>query len=655
VTRDVITLDYIAQEEILRLTAGAGRIFSHPALKITLLRLGAVIEGNICNIKVDQDRLGSINRQLSESIKKAGFELGQSSDMSDELRKVFDKELAFQIFSNKAVSLWSGETIPEELNEFESVIARKINRKLSDLQFLSAMHLAFSQNACNFSVPGAGKTTIVYSAFSFLNHLPIDDLKHIDRILVIGPLASFYAWKREFKECFGREPKYVRLFSGMSAREVDNILLGLSPDSEELELIHVSFQTAVNLEDKLRCFLSSPTKKTMLVVDEAHNIKRENGIWSSACLRLSSNASSRVVLTGTPAPNGYEDLFNLFQFLYPDRNLIGFPRANLVAMSEGVMSSESLRKRIQPFFTRITKQHLGLPPIQEFLQTVDMSSAELKIYRNLEALIFKSGSFGSSQKVTPIQRAGLIRLRQAASNPKMLSKPLEDFYEEDVALSDQQILITDEIMSLVDKFDPLIDSSKLGELIRICKQKIERGEKVLIWSYFISTIDLIEFALSKKLSKKVLRITGKTPSEGNPDSYDESLITREKIITEFIDNPDSMILIANPQALGESVSLHYSCHTAIYFDRDFNCGKFIQSKDRIHRYGLKDVTTNYYYLTYDVTVDWDINDRLTLKERRMNSLLERDEIPLFKTIENESSEFEDIRQVLRSYAKRKLL
>ncbi len=116
-----------------------------------------------------------------------------------------------------------------------------------------------------------------------------------------------------------------------------------------------------------------------------------------------------------------------------------------------------------------------------------------------------------------------------------------------------------------------------------------------------------------------------------------------------------MILIANPQALGESVSLHYSCHTAIYFDRDFNCGKFIQSKDRIHRYGLKDVTTNYYYLTYDVTVDWDINDRLTLKERRMNSLLERDEIPLFKTIENESSEFEDIRQVLRSYAKRKLL
>ena len=32
-------------------------------------------------------------------------------------------------------------------------------RTLYDLQMLSAYHMAFSQNACNFSVPGAGKTS----------------------------------------------------------------------------------------------------------------------------------------------------------------------------------------------------------------------------------------------------------------------------------------------------------------------------------------------------------------------------------------------------------------------------------------------------------------------------------------------------------------
>jgi SNF2 family DNA or RNA helicase len=650
----VITLDYSSSEETLRLSTESGRIFSHPALKIILLRLGAKVEGNQCLMQVSREKLGLVSRQLSEAIQRAGFQIGQSSKISDELKAVYEKEAAFQLFSNKAINVWSGEAIPEELHEFEGVIAKTINRKLSNLQFLSAMHLAFSQNACNFSVPGAGKTTIVYSAFSFLKYLPSDNIKHIDRILVIGPLASFYAWKREFKECFNREPGYIRLSSGMSSREIDNILLGLSPSSEKLELIHVSFQTAVNLEEKLKIFLASNTRKTMLVIDEAHNIKREGGIWSSTCLRLSLNASSRVILTGTPAPNGYEDLFNLFQFLYPDRNLIGFPRANLVAMSEGSMSSEALRKRIKPFFTRITKQHLALPPIQENLRIINLSPIELEIYRNLETLIFKSGNFNSSQKVTPIQRAGLIRLRQAASNPKMLLKPLENFFEDDVSMSENQILMTDKIIDLVNQYNPIEHSSKLKELIRLCQERVQRGEKVLIWSYFLSSIDLIEETLTKVISQKVLRITGQTPSEGNPDSYDESLITREKLITAFIDDPESMILIANPQALGESVSLHYSCHTAIYFDRDFNCGKFIQSKDRIHRFGLKNVITNYYYLTYDATVDCDINDRLSLKERRMNSLLERDEIPLFKTIDNETSEFEDIRSVLRSYAERKL-
>ncbi len=35
-------------------------------------------------------------------------------------------------------------------------------RRLYTLQMLSAYHMAFAQNACNFSVPGAGKTSIVY-------------------------------------------------------------------------------------------------------------------------------------------------------------------------------------------------------------------------------------------------------------------------------------------------------------------------------------------------------------------------------------------------------------------------------------------------------------------------------------------------------------
>ena len=57
----------------------------------------------------------------------------------------------------------------------------------------------------------------------------------------------------------------------------------------------------------------------MVVIDEAHRIKNPEGAYGEkACRKRSQEeAIARIVLTGTPVPNGYEDLYNLFRFLYP--------------------------------------------------------------------------------------------------------------------------------------------------------------------------------------------------------------------------------------------------------------------------------------------------------------------------------------------------
>lgn len=39
---------------------------------------------------------------------------------------------------------------------------------------------------------------------------------------------------------------------------------------------------------------------------------------------MSKYSKSRIVLTGTPAPNGYEDIYNLFRFIWPNKNVLGF-------------------------------------------------------------------------------------------------------------------------------------------------------------------------------------------------------------------------------------------------------------------------------------------------------------------------------------------
>src|SRR3546814_17651268 len=90
-------------------------------------------------------------------------------------------------------------------------------------------------------------------------------------------------------------------------------------------------------------------------------IKSADGLQATAALRLAPLARARVVLTGTPAPNGYEDLANLFRFIYPTRNITGFPTASLRAMTDGSMPTAipELKSKTEPFYTRIRKSDLA--------------------------------------------------------------------------------------------------------------------------------------------------------------------------------------------------------------------------------------------------------------------------------------------------------
>jgi SNF2 family DNA or RNA helicase len=102
------------------------------------------------------------------------------------------------------------------------------------------------------------------------------------------------------------------------------------------------------------------------------------------------------------------------------------------------------------------------------------------------------------------------------------------------------------------------------------------------------------------------------------------------------------LLIANPAACAESISLHKACHDAIYLDRTFNCGQFIQSLDRIHRIGLEqNEIVNYHILLAKNTIDETIDDRLDTKHETMIRVLE-DDIPVGELdIEGPELESED--------------
>ena len=78
----------------------------------------------------------------------------------------------------------------------------------------------------------------------------------------------------------------------------------------------------------------------------------------------------------------------------------------------------------------------------------------------------------------------------------------------------------------------------------------------------------------------------------------------------------------------------------------------MQSKDRIHRYGLKTGTiTNYYYVLSSDTIDETINTRLTEKEQRMTEIMESMPIPLFNNICDDLGD-DDIKALIKDYVRR---
>ena len=556
------------------------------------------------------------------------------------LHSAANEEERFRAFSAKACAIRNNDIDSSELTAFLDVVKQDVFiRTLKPFQILSAYHLAFAHNACNFSVPGAGKTSTVLAAYAYL--LNRDE---INKLLVIGPLASFLAWKKEYFYCFGKKPNVLEITGSTPDKRIENALLRSNVD---LDLILVSYGSVSRCLDTLQFFLRS--NKTMVVLDEAHRIKNvEDGIQSSATLQLSPDARSRVVLTGTPAPNSYVDLYNLYKFIWPAHNIIGFSIPQLANMSKNEDDArvDELISRIAPFYIRIKKSDLGLPDPQ-FLPPVNvlMSPLQEKIYDAIAKAAVGRLEDGKSNAGSRL--SAIIRLRQAATNPALLSRGLEDYYDQfDEPINkvelNSNLNVSDEIMKLIGTYKATEIPNKFVKAAEVAKSIISEGGKLVIWCEFIGTCDdLCDYLKSIGIDSRILY--GKT-----------DYLEREAIINEFTDKekPSTFnVVIANPHAVGESISLHATCHNAMYLEQSFNAGTYMQSKDRIHRVGLlpSDIT-RYYYIHSANTIDGVVFERVNAKEKRMLDLIESQEIPLIAENQDFMEDNEDdIKAIIRGY------
>ncbi len=161
---------------------------------------------------------------------------------------------------------------------------------------------------------------------------------------------------------------------------------------------------------------------------------------------------------------------------------------------------------------------------------------------------------------------------------------------------------------------------------------------MIIWSNFVENVEFI----SEKLSDIGADFIHGGVEAGSEDEEN----TRERKIKRFHRDEVAKVLVANPAACSESISLHTVCHYAIYVDRNYNAAQYLQSEDRIHRLGLpRDIQTTVEILVCPDTIDESVQRRLSAKVSKMAYVLDDPSLniePIEPDYESDGIDQEDV-------------
>jgi len=508
---------------------------------------------------------------------------------------------------------------------YKSIVDSCMIRKLRDMQMWDSFFMYSMKKAGNFSVPGSGKTSSALGVFAYLKHFG-----EVKRLIIIGPLNCFDSWIGEYEACFGQDGfKFfdARYNPGNSAdAQINNLLSTYA--SRNMFLFN--YDSLSKYSQTIRDYL---VDDSLLIFDEAHYVKGVTAHRSKQALIISEKSSRTIIMTGTPMPNSYVDLYNPLHILFPSEynSYFGYTTSMLVNPSESV--NEDINKKFQPFFCRTSKDSLGVRPANPDIDVdCHASESEIRLYAKI------LDSYKNNRL------ALIVRMLQMESDSKMLIERLSDvkqYFSDDFSDSNDTPML--DLAPTIDA-DDIICREKISTKTKCCielvKKLVSEGKKVIVWCIFTRSIDNISSLLeSYGISNRI--IYGSTSSTDRTSTID------------LFKNGSFSVLVTNPHTLAESISLHMICHDAVYFEYSYNLVHLLQSKDRIHRLGLpENQYTQYYFikLDYDIiskdgtgslSLDNLIYQRLKDKEETMNQAISSGRL------EQTSTSEEDIDQIYR--------
>lgn len=387
----------------------------------------------------------------------------------------------------------------------------------------------------------------------------------LDGAIVICPNILKTTWGQEIEQHSGL--RYAIFGSGKSARRQ-------AFRSLKASVYVINYEAVVSELSSLRALLRF--KRFALVLDESHRIKTPNAKITRAVLALRTDAARRYIMTGTPVANKPDDLWSQLYFLDAGSSLGStFDEfKERYKHSTGYVNVDELRDRVAGLSLRRRKEGtVQLPPKTVTRVSVALQGAQQRLYETLrkELAVWVQG-LGGEQILAEAENilTRLVRLAQLTSNPRLIDAGYGEVPAKYAAL------------------DALL-AAYLADPVR----------KVIVWTSFVDHIP---------------ELMGRYANYGPVAVYgDIDGDSRDKSVEAFKNDPAARVLIANPAAAREGLTLTVA-NVAIYLDRTFNLVDFLQSQDRIHRLSQRE-PCEIVLLIADSTIDEFIDYSLAQKQR----------------------------------------
>lgn len=452
-------------------------------------------------------------------------------------------------------------------------------------------------NGCGglFAEMGTGKTPMAIATARKLG---------AQRIVVVAPLFVVGVWEDELAKWWPRAHVVDCTTGAMKARAKRYL------DGTQFSPVVFLVGWEAYWREPLRKAIDQAFPPDMIIYDECHKLAGRSTKQSLFAARLAKETpsrpaiSSRLGLSGTPAPNGPHDYYPVFRAINPDvfgsrwydfRDMYcrmgGYMGYSIV----GYRNMDTLEQLVHRHAYRITKDEaLDLPPQVDVRVPVTLAPKLAAFYKRLreKAIAEIETAEGSGTVLARIALTNVLRLQQVTSGHVKTT--------------------AGEILD--------VGTEKLEALRGLLEEALQPEEsRVVVFARFTRDVERC-LVVAFECGADAFRIDGSVKKKG----------ARRQILQRFNQASRAVLVLQiGVGALGVDLT---SAHIAVFYSPDYSLNTYLQARDRLHRHGQTKKVTYYHLVAVGLddeggpkrpTIDEKLYQTLATKENVMRGVLDK--------------------------------